>query len=72
MSMKIPLIAVVSGKFAAIRAFSPAQTAVRKQEFGQSDLTVASGLFVEPLGGPARDNPVYHVGDEIRPGAAKS
>ena len=35
--MKFPLIAVVSGKFAAIRAFPPAQAAVRKQEFGQPD-----------------------------------
>jgi hypothetical protein len=50
--MKIPLIAVVSGKLAAIRAFPPAETAVRKQEFGQSDPTVASGLdFIESLGG---------------------
>ena len=43
MGMKIPLIAVIGGKLAAIRAFPPAQAAVRKQEFGQPDLTVASG-----------------------------
>ena len=35
--MKIPLIAVVSGQLAAVRAFPPAQAAVRKQEFDQSD-----------------------------------
>lgn len=53
MGMNIPLIAVVSGEFAAIRAFPPTQAAVRKQEFGQPDPTVSSGLeFVEPLGGP--------------------
>src|ERR1039457_6212823 len=49
--MKIPLIAVVSGKLAAIRAFPPAQAAVREQKFGQPDPGVASRLFVEPLGG---------------------
>lgn len=43
--MKIPLIAVVSGKLAAIRAFPPAQAAVREQEFGQPDPAVASGLY---------------------------